>query len=276
MESTSRGPFLSHAKRGVHPADLLQPPSIPLFDRFQQAARGHIKLLTIAPEVFGALDLIAHAARQGVRSSLGHTNATSAEAQAGVRAGATSATHTFNAMRPLDHREPGVVGVVLDEQALYSELICDGIHVAPQLIRLWLRLKQERAILVTDAISATGMPDGPATLAGLPVTVAHGPSLAHQLPRNAGRLRPYPRLRRRKPAGLHRLHARTAVRCASSQPAAMLGLADTIASLRTGQPASFNQYSATGCLEATYLHGHAVPAGFGFSLTAYRWQAYRS
>jgi N-acetylglucosamine-6-phosphate deacetylase len=252
------GPFLSHAKRGVHPPELLQPPSIALFDRFQQAARGHIKLLTIAPEVPGALDLIAHAASFGIKASLGHSNATAAEAEAGIRAGASSATHTFNAMRPLDHREPGIAGVVLDEQKLYSELICDGVHVAPALVRLWLRLKQDKAILVTDAISATGLPDGPTTLAGLPVTVANGRASLTQAPETlAGSVLTLDR-------AVQNLQAFTgcpleqAVRCASSQPAAMLGVADSIASLRPGQPASFNQYSADGSLEATYLHGRQV------------------
>jgi N-acetylglucosamine-6-phosphate deacetylase len=253
------GPFLSHAKRGVHPAELLQPPSIALFDRFRQAARGHIKLLTIAPEVPGALELIAHVSAFGIKTSLGHSNATAAEAQAGIRAGGTSATHTFNAMRPLDHREPGIAGTVLDDPSLYSELICDGIHVAPALVRLWLRLKGDHAILVTDAISATGLPDGPTTLAGLPVTVANGRASLSDAPETlAGSVLTLDR-------AVENLRAFTgcaledAVRCASSQPAAMLGLADTIASLRPGQRASFNLYSAEGHLEATYLHGRAIP-----------------
>ena len=108
------GPFLSHAKRGVHPAADIQPPSIPLFERMQQAARGHIRLLTIAPETPGALDLIAYATHSGTRVSLGHSDATAAQTRAAIAAGAASATHTFNAMRRLDHREPGIAGVVLD------------------------------------------------------------------------------------------------------------------------------------------------------------------
>jgi N-acetylglucosamine-6-phosphate deacetylase len=254
------GPFLSHAKRGVHPTELLQPPSIALFDRFRQAARGHIRLLTIAPEAPGALDLIRHASGLGVRVSLGHSNATAAEALAGIAAGAASATHTFNAMRALDHREPGVAGVVLDTPALFSELICDGIHVAPALVRLWLRLKGEQAMLVTDAISATGMPDGAYTLAGLPVTVAHGKATLTDAPGTlAGSVLTLDR-------AVENLRAFTgcaleeAVRCASSHPAALLGLADSIASLRVGQPASFNQYTAEGRLEATWLRGQRIGA----------------
>ncbi len=169
------GPFLSHSKRGVHPADQLQTPSIALFDQFWQASRGHIRLLTIAPELPSALELIAHARSLGVRVSLGHSNALAAEARAGIAAGATSATHTFNAMRALDHREPGILGVVLDDEALYAELICDGIHTTPEAVRLWLRSKGlERAMLVTDGMAATGMPDGRYKLGDLDVDVSHG------------------------------------------------------------------------------------------------------
>jgi N-acetylglucosamine-6-phosphate deacetylase len=252
------GPFLSHAKRGVHPTDLLQRPSVELFDRFQQAARGHIKLLTIAPELDGAAELIAHARSVGVRSSMGHTNATAAETNAAVEAGATSATHTFNAMRALDHREPGVLGMVLDRPELFAELICDGIHVAPALVRLWLKLKGERAMLITDGISATGMPDGEYHLGPLAVTVQQGRCTLTDAPDTlAGSVltldRAVANLRSLTGCSLEQ-----AVRCASSQPASMLGLDASIASLRVGQPANFNQYSTAGVLEATYLHGRRV------------------
>jgi len=252
------GPFLSHAKRGVHPTALLQPPSIELYERFQQAARGHIRLLTIAPEVPGAIDLIRHATAAGVRISLGHTNATAREAELAIAAGAASATHTFNAMRPIEHREPGVAAAVLDTPRLFAELICDGIHVAPAMVRLWLRLKQERAILVTDGISATGMPDGAYTLAGLPVTVANGKASLTDAPETlAGSVltldRAVSNLRKFTGCALDE-----AVRCASSHPAQLLGVSDTIASLRVGQPASFNLCSAAGELEATYFYGQRI------------------
>jgi N-acetylglucosamine-6-phosphate deacetylase len=225
------GPFLSHAKRGVHSADLLQRPSVDLFDRFQQAGRGHIKLLTIAPEVDGALELIAHANSIGVKSSMGHTNATAAEAGAAIEAGASSATHTFNAMRALDHREPGILGTVLDRPDLYAELICDGIHVAPALVRLWLKVKGERAILITDGISATGMPDGEYQLGPLAVMVKDGRCTLTGAPDTlAGSVltldRAVANLRAFTGCSLEQ-----AVRCASSQPAAMLGMGESIASL---------------------------------------------
>src|SRR5206468_8408153 len=136
-------------------------PDIATFDRLLDAAHGHVRLMTLAPELPGALELTAYAASRGVRVSLGHSNATAAETRAGITAGAVSATHTFNAMRPLDHREPGVLGTVLDTQKVYADLICDGVHVAPPLVRLWWKLKgANQAILITDALAATGMGDG--------------------------------------------------------------------------------------------------------------------
>jgi N-acetylglucosamine-6-phosphate deacetylase len=169
------GPFLSPAKRGAHPAALLVQPSISLFDRFWQAARGHIRILTIAPELSSAFELIEHASGLGVVCSLGHSNATLAQGEAGFHAGARSATHTFNAMRSLDHRDPGVAAYVLDNDALFAEIICDGVHVAPAMVRLFFKAKgAEKSILITDGMSATGMPDGGYKLGDLDVEVAHG------------------------------------------------------------------------------------------------------
>jgi N-acetylglucosamine-6-phosphate deacetylase len=169
------GPFLSHNKRGVHPPANLLSPSIGTFDKFWQAAEGRIRLMTIAPELAGAAELIAHVTKLGVRVSLGHSNATCAEAEAGVRAGAVSATHTYNAMRSFDHRDPGILATVLTKDSLYAELVCDGVHVAPEAVALYWRAKgPERAILVTDAISATGKPDGIYQLGGFAVEVKDG------------------------------------------------------------------------------------------------------
>jgi N-acetylglucosamine-6-phosphate deacetylase len=174
------GPFLSHSKRGVHPPDLLLEPDIALFDRLFEAAEGNLRLMTLAPELPGAVEFAAHAAAHGVRVSVGHSNATAAETRAVIAAGATSATHTFNAMRALDHREPGILGVVLTTDDLFAELICDGIHNTPEMVRIWSRCKgAERAILITDAMSATGMPNGEYYLGGFAVQVADGRATAN-------------------------------------------------------------------------------------------------
>jgi N-acetylglucosamine-6-phosphate deacetylase len=256
------GPFISHAKRGVHPPADIQLPSIPLFKKMQQAARGYIRLLTIAPETPGALALIEYVTKSGIYVSIGHSDATAIQTRAAIAAGAHSATHTFNAMRHLDHREPGIAGVVLDDPNLYAELICDGIHVAPEFVRLWLRTKgPERAILVTDGISATGMPDGNYMLGALEVTVSEGrcllaANLANGIETLAGSVltmdRAVANLQRFTGAGLA-----TAVHLASRNPARMMGL-DHLAEIAVGQPANFNVFSADGTLQQTILRGRKV------------------
>jgi N-acetylglucosamine-6-phosphate deacetylase len=174
------GPFLSHIKRGVHTDSLLEAPSLALFDQFWQASEACIQLMTIAPEQPGATELIAHATQLGVRCSLGHSNATVCEAQAAFNAGARSATHTFNAMRALDHREPGLTAFVLDEPSLFAEIICDGIHVDPIMVRLFFKSKGgDKIILVTDGMSATGMPDGTYMLGEMQVEVVGGRCTSH-------------------------------------------------------------------------------------------------
>ena len=166
------GPFLSHAKRGVHPPDKLVEPSVELFDKMWQAAQGKVAVMTVAPELKGAVEMIRTAASRGVCISLGHSNATLAEAQAGVEAGARHATHTFNAMRALDHREPGVLGGVLADSRITADVIADGVHVHPDVLKIFLRAKGvEGAVLITDAISATGMGDGRFKLGGFEVEV---------------------------------------------------------------------------------------------------------
>jgi N-acetylglucosamine-6-phosphate deacetylase len=166
------GPFISHAKRGVHPVEYLLEPSPELFEKLWDAAGENVAVMTIAPEIPGAIETIRAAASRGVCVSLGHSNATLAEAQQGIAAGARHATHTFNAMRPLDHREPGVLGAVLADDRVTADLIADGVHVHPEIVSVFLRAKGEQgAVLITDAISATGMGDGKFLLGGMEVVV---------------------------------------------------------------------------------------------------------
>src|ERR1700693_1727728 len=123
------GPFLSHKRRGVHPPENLVAPTVDIFERLWQAARGHVCMLKIAPEIPGAMGVIAEAARRNVCVSIGHSDAEMPVAQDAVTAGARHAPHTFNAMRPLDHRDPGIIGEVLSDDRLSADIIVDGIHV---------------------------------------------------------------------------------------------------------------------------------------------------
>jgi N-acetylglucosamine-6-phosphate deacetylase len=169
------GPFLSHKRRGVHPPEYLVQPTLEIFERLWQAARGQVRMMTIAPELPGALEVIAEAARRKVCVSIGHSDAVLEAARAGVRAGARHATHTFNAMRPLDHRDPGILAEVLTDSRLSADIIVDGIHVAPEVVQLFLQAKGlELAVLITDATAAAGMPDGTYQLGPIQVEVKDG------------------------------------------------------------------------------------------------------
>lgn len=169
------GPFLSHKRRGVHPPENLVLPSINIFERFWQASRGHVRMMTIAPELPGAMQVIAEAAARNVCVSLGHSDAEMSIAQAAVNAGARHATHTFNAMRPIDHRDPGILGEVLTDSQIGADIIADGIHVSPAIVKLFLQAKGvEGAVLITDAIAAAGMPDGRYQLGPIQVDVKDG------------------------------------------------------------------------------------------------------
>jgi N-acetylglucosamine-6-phosphate deacetylase len=169
------GPFISHAKRGVHPPENLVPPSPQALETYWQASAGTLRMLTVAPELPGAIETIQYAQSLGVISSLGHSDANFTEASAAITAGAAHATHTFNAMRALDHREPGILGAVLAEDRVSADIIADGIHLHPNIVKLFLRAKgHEQSILITDAISAAGMPDGRYRLGALEVNVKDG------------------------------------------------------------------------------------------------------
>lgn len=249
------GPFVSHAKRGVHPAAFIQEPTVELFERFQDAARGHIRLMTLAPELPHSLELIHYATSRGVRVSMGHSNATMQETLAAIAAGATSSTHLFNAMRPLDHREPGIVGTILDSDHVYAEAICDGVHVHPALIRLWLQRKgADRGILVTDGMSATGMPDGLYALGDLSVEVKDGVCLSGKS--LAGSVltmdKAVTNLREFTGTSLH-----TAARLAAHNPARMMGMEELV-SMSAGGPANFNLYDDSGLRVGSWLHGRKL------------------
>ena len=250
------GPFLSHAKCGVQPKDYLLEPDIATFDRLFEAAGGHARLMTLAPELPGATELAAHATAKGVRVSVGHSDATAAETRAAIAAGAVSATHTFNAMRQLDHREPGILGTVLVTESLYAELVCDGIHTAPEMVKIWWKTKgPERGILITDAMSATGMPDGEYHLGNFVVQVANGRAMARGV--LAGSVLTLDR-------ALENFVAFTgarldqALRLLTVNPAAMTGFSAETGALAVGRKAHLVAIDSSGKLAASIHNGELV------------------
>src|ERR1017187_6781699 len=247
------GPFLSHKRRGVHPPENLVTPTVEVFERLWQAARGHVRMLTIAPEIPGAIEVIAEAARRKVCVSIGHSDAEMPIAHAAVKAGARHATHTFNAMRPLDHRGPGIIGEVLSNDQLSADIIVDGIHVDPAVVKLFLRAKgRERAVLITDAISATGMPDGRYQLGPIEVDVKDGKCTSNGS--LAGSVLTMDRAVRNV-TQFSNWTLRDAVQAATLNPARAVGLSKRHGVLAQGADADFTVLSPAGAVLKTIVRG---------------------
>ncbi|HEX3322293.1 MAG TPA: N-acetylglucosamine-6-phosphate deacetylase [Terriglobales bacterium] len=247
------GPFISHKRRGVHPEAELLKPDLKSFDKFWQAARGHIKILTIAPELDGALELISEATRRGVCVSIGHTDADFATTRRALDFGARHATHTFNAMRPLGHRDPGVLGEVLTDGKVSADIIADGIHLDPSIVKLFLAAKgAEKAVLITDAMAATGMADGHYHIGSLEVEVKDGKCTAGQGTLAGSVLTLDKAVRNVMKYADWELAP--AVRLASSNPAAVVGLRNK-GLLETGSDADIVVLDTKGNVRQTILGG---------------------
>jgi N-acetylglucosamine-6-phosphate deacetylase len=169
------GPFLSRVRRGAHQETALRPPDRAETEELLAAGRGHVRTVTVAPELPGGLDLVTQLVGQGVTVAVGHTDADAATVLAAVDAGARAVTHTFNGMQPLHHRRPGPVGMAMDLPQLTCELILDLVHVDPVAARALVHAAGARRIcLITDAMAATGMSDGTYELGGQTVEVLEG------------------------------------------------------------------------------------------------------
>jgi N-acetylglucosamine-6-phosphate deacetylase len=246
------GPFLSPARRGAQDPRHMLVPDVAVFERLRAAARGHLRVITLAPELPGASRVIEAATRAGVTVAVGHTDATAEVTLAAIDAGATHATHLFNGMRPLHHREPGAAGALLDRDEVTCEVIADGVHLHDIAVRVTARVKGPgRLALVSDAMAAAGMPDGRYRLGSVQVTVAGG--VARLLDDPADPSRPADPRQSGTAEGLGAIAGSTATlagvarhaiaagllvpdvaAAASTTPARILGLADRTGALRPG------------------------------------------
>ncbi len=169
------GPFLNPVCRGTHDARYLKPADVSTFCRFREISGDSIRKITVAPELDEGFALIREATVAGIQVSIGHSNSTVEQARAAIDAGARHATHTFNAMRPFHQREPGILGAVLTDARVFTEIICDGIHVHSTAIRMLLEMKGvHRTVLITDGLSSVDMPDGCYPLADKTIVVKQG------------------------------------------------------------------------------------------------------
>ena len=171
------GPFIAKERKGAQKEEDILPPDFPLFQRFYEESGGIVRLVDVAPEQPGGLEFVEKAS-QLCTVSIAHTTADYDQAKAAFDKGVTHATHLFNAMSGLHHRKPGVVGAVFDDSRVLGELICDGFHIHPAVLRAAFRLLGDRALIVSDSMRANGMPEGEAfDLGGQMVTVHQGKAL---------------------------------------------------------------------------------------------------
>jgi N-acetylglucosamine-6-phosphate deacetylase len=228
------GPFLSPARRGAQDPRHMIAPDVAVFERLHAAARGHLRVITLAPELPGALSVIQAATRAGVTVAVGHTDATAEVTMAAIDAGATHATHLFNGMRPPHHREPGAVGALLDREEVTCEVIADGVHLDDIAVRLTARAAGPgRLVLVSDAMAAAGMPDGSYQLGSQRVSVAGGVArLLEDSAAIAGSTATLADVVRHAVAA--GLPVSDVAAAASTTPARVLGLADRTGALSPG------------------------------------------
>jgi N-acetylglucosamine-6-phosphate deacetylase len=169
------GPFVNPKKAGAQPMQFMVEPDLTLFKKWQELSKGNIKLVTLAPELSGGLEMIRYLKANGIVASIGHTDAEYEDVVEAIHAGANHVTHLFNQMRGLHHREPGVAGAALLKDELMVEMIADGVHVRPEMIELAYKLKhKEGLILITDSMRAKCLKNGQYDLGGQMVNVKDG------------------------------------------------------------------------------------------------------
>lgn len=250
------GPWLSAGRRGAHNPDLLRVPEPAEVLDLIEAGQGGVRMITIAPELPGALDAIEAMVEAGVVAALGHTQAEADTVRRALDAGASVATHLFNGMPPLHHRQVGLVGVALMDDRLNVELIADGQHVGDDAVELLVRMAGDRMLLVSDAMAATGLGDGDYEVAGSKVRVAGGVARLTEADSLAGSTSLI-RDAAERLLGRGADHAQI-VRWTNTNPARALGL--DVPALRVGDRADLLGFSGSR-LTQVYAAGSATAVG---------------
>lgn len=231
------GPFISPCRKGAHSEELLRHPDPAEVRKLVDAARGQARMMTLATELPGGLDSVRLLAEQGVIAAVGHTDATYEQTREAIEAGATVATHLFNAMPPLGHRSPGPVPALLEDERVTVELVNDGTHLHPAALKLAFRhAGADRVAFITDAMDAAGFGDGRYLLGPLEVDVVDGVARLTEGGSIAGSTLTMDRAFRRG-VTVDGLPVESVVRAVSTNPARLLGLGDRIGSLEPGKDA---------------------------------------
>ncbi|WP_436776862.1 N-acetylglucosamine-6-phosphate deacetylase [Yinghuangia sp. YIM S09857] len=261
------GPYLSRARCGAHDPDMLRDPDRAEVDALLKAGRGTVRMVTLAPELTGGVDLVRRLVDAGVLAAVGHTDGTHRETLAALAAGASVATHLFNAMRSVHHREPGPVTALLQDSDVVVELINDGVHLHPGIVNLAFQAAgSSRVAFITDAMSAAGMPDGTYPLGPMTTRVEGGIARLVDGDSIAGSTLTLDRALRTA-VRENRLPMTDAVRALSTTPARALGMSDRVGSIEAGKRADLVVLDAdlrvTGVLWGGSWVGDAPSGGPG-------------
>lgn len=254
----AEGPYISKNQAGCHNTSLIKEPDIEELKKLLEILDGNLILReTIAPELSGSTDFIKYLKQNSGFSSIGHTAATAKEVENGLKAGANSFTHTFNAMRGLHHREPGVVGVAMEDDNSFCELICDGIHVNPLVVKLLSKAKTpERIVLITDSMPATGYSNHEVIFGGVNVIVKDGiartedGTLAGSTLKLLDGVKNYSKF--------CNLPLSTAIRSATINPAKAIGVDNILGSITVGKRADLVVLDESLKVNATIVKGKKV------------------
>lgn len=252
------GPFFTSKHVGAQNPEFLIGPSVELFDEWQQKAGGRIRKSALAPEREGSVEYVSALAAKGVVTCIGHSDATYHEALAAVNAGASCFVHTYNGMRGLHHRDPGVVGCAMTTPATYAEIICDGHHVVPAAINAVVRAKGwDHVVLITDALGCAGMPEGEYMSGGLPVVMRDGACYLRDAPSLAGSVATMAQVVKNV-YDWNIVTAEQAIRMGTEVPARSAGIDGVCGSIKPGRAADFVVLEDDLTLAATYLAGELV------------------